>query len=54
MSVFEGGKSLGVAGVSVPFLVLIPKERISLVLCLLGAHEATLRSLEADETELFL
>lgn len=54
MSGFEGGESLGVAGVGVPFLILVPNEGISFVLQLLGAHEAMLRSLEADEAELFL
>lgn len=54
MSVFEGGKCLGVAGVGVPFLVLVLSEGISFVLQLLGAHEAMLGCLEADEAELFL
>ena len=49
MSGFKGGKSLCVAGVGVPFLILVLDEGISFVLQLLGAHEAMLRSLEADE-----
>ena len=42
MSIFEGRKSLGMAGVSLPFLVLILGEGISFVLQLLCAHEAML------------
>ena len=42
------------AGVGIPFLVLILGEGISFVLQLLGAHEAVLGGLEADEAKLFL
>ena len=54
MSIFEGGKSFGVAGVCVPFLLLILTEGISFMLQLLGAHEAMLGGFEADEAELLL
>ena len=42
------------AGVSNPFLFLILGEGISFVLQLLGAHEAVLGCLKADEAQLFL
>lgn len=51
---FKGGESLDVASVRVPFLILVLNEGISFLLQLLGAHEAMLRSLEAEEAELFL
>lgn len=54
VSMFEGGKGFGVAGVRVFLLLLVLGKGVSFMLELSCTHETMLGSFEADESQLLL